>query len=85
MMSLLSPVLMLNGKRKEIFDIIFKGNMDINFESQNIAYILLDYDEDKLDELKQEVLNSNNPMELLKSKCNEIKKEKIDIPNNIQI
>ena len=84
-MALLSPVLMLDGKRKEIFDIIFKGNTEISFESQNIAYILLDIEEDKLDELKEEVLNSDNPVELLKNKGKEIKKENISIPSNIQL
>lgn len=84
-MSLLSPVLMLNGKRKEIFDIIFKGNTEINFESQNIAYILLDIEDDKLDELKDEIINSDNPIELLNNKGKEIKKENIDIPSNISL
>lgn len=84
-MSLLSPVLMLDGKRKEIFDIIFKGNTEINFETQNVAYILLDIDEDKLDALKEEIINSNNPIELLNDKSKDIKKENIDIPNNIQL
>lgn len=84
-MSLLSPVLMLDGKRKEIFDIIFKGSAEISFESQNIAYILLDIDDDKLDGLKEEVINSDNPIELLNNKGKEIKKEKIDISNNIQL
>lgn len=84
-MSLLSPVLMLNGKRKEIFDIIFKGNTEINFETQSVAYILLDIDEDKLDELKEEIINSNNPIELLNNKSKDIKKENIDIPSNIQL
>ncbi len=84
-MSLLSPLLMLNGKRKEIFDIIFKGNTEINFESQNIAYILLDIEDDKLDELKDEIINSDNPIELLNNKGKEIKKENIDIPSNISL
>ena len=84
-MSLLSPVLMLDGKRKEIFDIIFKENLEINFESQNIAYILLDIEENKLDELKEEVINSDNPIELVKNKGKEIKKEDISIPSNINI
>ena len=84
-MSLLSPVLMLNGKRKEIFDIIFKGNTEINFESQNIAYILLDIEDDELDELKDEIINSDNPIELLNNKGKEIKKENNDIPSNISL
>ena len=88
-MSLLNPVLMLNGKRKEIFDFVFEKNVENNFEIESnkmvIANILLDYDDSKLDELKEEVINSNNPVELLINKGKELDKGKIVIPSNIQI
>ena len=87
-MSILNPIIMLKDKRKEIYDIIFKEyNETSSFDMtrEKIANILLDIEEDKLDELKEEVINSDNPIELLNNKGKEINKEKIDLPSNIQL
>ena len=85
-MSMLNPILMLNGKRKEIFDIVFKGDTEIELTKQQVANILLDYEEDKLDELKEEITNSNiNSIELIISKEKVVQKENINIPIDIQL
>lgn len=75
-MSMLNPIVMLNGKRKEIFDIVFTGDMEKDFTKEQVAKILLDYEEDKLDELKEEITNLNiNPVELIISKQKDFQKE----------
>ena len=85
-MSMLNPILMLNGKRKEIFDIVFKGDMEIDLTKQQVANILLGYKDDKLDELKEEITNSNiNSIELIISKEKGFQKENINIPIDIQL
>ena len=62
-MSMLNSKVILNGKRKEIFDIVFTGDMEKDFTKEQVAKKLLDYEEDKLDELKEEITNLNiNPV-----------------------
>jgi hypothetical protein len=86
-MSILSAINMLEGEKKKIFDdIVSYGDMELHWGLEEIiAKILLDYDDSKLDELKEEITNSDNPIELLINKSNEMEHKKIDIPINIQV
>ncbi len=67
-MSLLHPILSLNGKRKDIFDLIFDDVEPFDDDKTSVAVILLGYDEDYLEQLLEEVKNAQNKLELVLSK-----------------
>ena len=82
-MSLLHPILCLKGKRKEIFDLIFSDTHPFDSDKTSVANILLNYDEDKLDELFEEVKSANNKIEKVLSKEKDVNYKKTEVPKNI--
>lgn len=71
-MALLHPILCLNGKRKEIFDLIFSDTHPFDNDKERVANILLNFEDKKLDQLYEEVKNANNKIEVVLSKGKDI-------------
>ena len=82
-MTMLHPILCLDGKRKEIFDLIFSDTHPFDDDKTSVANILLKYEDVKLTQLFEEVKNSNNKLETVLGKEKDVNFKKIEIPKGI--